>query len=355
MAKLKIAVLFGGASKDHDVSLKSAYSVLNGLSPSKYEIIPIGITKAGRWLYYPGSYEAVADGSWESDPDCCPAIISPDYVHHGIMKFFGNDDVSGQRVDVVFSLLHGKYGESGRIQSLCKLAGITFMGSGPEASCNCLDKMQSRMMLNKAGIDTVSYYYFERSEMTNLDKNIEKMENVLSYPVYVKPASCSSAIGANIAFDREELVNALKIAFSHHHKAIADQTLNGRELSCAVYENMGKVFTTGISEVVRSQSAIDENCNFIAKTGTLQYPAELSKQQEDKIKATAEKIFRVMDCSGFARMDFTLCDENLYCCKIATMPGFSEESVFPVLMKSAGFSFEEMLDMLIENALENKS
>ena len=125
MAKLKIAVLFGGASKDHDVSLKSAYSVLNGLSPSKYEIIPIGITKAGRWLYYPGSYEAVADGSWESDPDCCPAIISPDYVHHGIMKFFGNDDVSGQRVDVVFSLLHGKYGESGRIQSLCKLAGIS--------------------------------------------------------------------------------------------------------------------------------------------------------------------------------------------------------------------------------------
>lgn len=211
------------------------------------------------------------------------------------------------------------------------------------------------MMLNKAGIDTVSYYYFERSEIVNLDKNIEKMENLLSYPVYVKPASCSSAIGANIAFDREELISALKIAFSHHHKAIADQTLNGRELSCAVYENMGKIFTTGICEIARSQSGIDENCNYIAKTGTLQYSAELTEQQESKIKTTAEKIFRIMDCSGFARIDFTLCEDKLYCYKIATMPGFAEESVFPVLMKSAGFSYEEMLDMLIENALENKS
>lgn len=349
MAKIKIAVLFGGASKDHDVSLKSAYSVLNGLSPSKYEIIPIGITKAGRWLYYPGSFEAVADGSWESDPDCCPAVLSPDSVQHGIIKFFGSDNVSGQRIDVVFSLLHGKYGESGRVQSLCKLAGIPFLGSGPEAANSCLDKMQSRLSLNKANIDTVKYYYFDRCESANLEKNVEKMEKILSYPVYVKAASCSSAIGANIAFDREELINGLKIAFSHHHKAIAEETVNGREVSCAVYENEGKIMTTGVCETVRNQSAIDDNCNFIAKTGTVKCPADITAEQEEKIRYTAQKAFQVMNCSGYARIDFTLCEDDIYCCKISTMPGFTKEALFPVLMEQDGFDYEEMLDMLIEN------
>lgn len=355
MAKIKIAVLFGGASKDHSVSLKSAYSVLNGLSASKYEIIPIGITKAGRWLYYPGSFEAIPDGSWESDPDCCPAILSPDSVQHGIMKFIGGDDISGQRIDLVFSVLHGKYGESGRIQSLCKLAGITFLGSGAEASCDCLDKMQNKLALNKAGIDTVKYYYFERNEMRNLEKNIEKMEALLPYPVYVKAASCSSSIGANIAFNRDELISALKIAFSHHHKAIAEETLSGREVSCAVYECCGKVLTTGVCEIVRNQSAIDENCNFIAKTGTLQIPADITPEQEKQIQYFSQKAFHVMDCSGFARVDFTLCGDRICCGKIATMPGFTEEAAFFKLMERAGFSYEDMLDMLVETALDNKT
>lgn len=354
MAKIKIAVLFGGMSKDHSVSLQSAYSVLNTLSRGKYEVTPIGITRSGRWLYFPGSYEEIPDGSWENNPDCCSAVISPDAIHHGILKYLENDEISLQRVDLIFSVMHGKFGECGRIQSLCKLAGIPFLGSNPEASAACLDRIQTHLLLDKAEIRTSDYYYFERNSISELEDEIEKMEKNLPYPLFVKAASCSSSIGANVANNREELIAALKIAFSHHHKAIAEQSIKGRDIFCIVYENEGKVNASVLGEAVVNNSVVDSTNNYISRSSSLVIPAAIEEKLTDKIRKTAIKAFNVLGCSGFARVDMNVCGDEVYCAKVATMSGFTEECVLARLMEKSGFSFDEMLDILISNACDNK-
>lgn len=356
MAKIKVAVLFGGQSKDYAVSLKSAYSVINALSEEKYDVIPIGITRVGRWLYYPGNYESIADGSWENDSDCCPAVISPDAVHHGIIKLIDSSEIAVQRVDVIFSVIYGKFGECGRIQSLCKLAGIPFLGSNPEASAMAVDKSMTHLLLNEAGIDTVKYFCVERSDMPFIDEIISVREKELTYPVKVKASSCSSSIGSIFAFDGNELKSALKIAFSHHHKAVVENTVTGKRLCCCVYENEGLIAVSEIGETAPVESTIDRLNNYIGRTSKFIAPADIPEDIAEKIKATAERTFRVMDCRGFAVIDFILADDGrLYCTKVSTVPGFNEESILSVLLSVNGPTYPQILEIMINNALESKA
>ena len=354
MAKIKVAVLFGGQTKDHAVSLRSAYSVIKTLSEGNYEVIPIGITRAGRWLYYPGNYDSITDGSWENDSDCCPAVISPDAVHHGVIKLIDGDSLALQRIDVIFSLLHGKFGECGRIQSLCKLAGIPFLGSNPESSNTALDKAMTHLVLDEAGIKTINYFCVERSDMPDIDLIIQQHKNSIHYPMFVKASSCSSSIGLNIAFDQNELKSALKMAFSHHHKAVVEDALSGRNICCCVYENEGLATVTGIGEIVKLNSAIDDLNNYISKTSSFECPADIPELLVKEIQNTAIRAFRVMNCQGFAVIDFLLNEDNYYCTNVATVPGFTEESIISRLMAADGISYSEMLNIMLNNALESK-
>lgn len=355
MAKIKVAVLFGGQSKDYSVSLKSAYSVISTLSANNYDVIPIGITRVGRWLYYPGKYEAIADGSWENDSDCCSAVISPDAVHHGIIKIIDKSEMALQRIDVIFSVIYGRFGECGRIQGLCKLAGIPFLGSNLEASSIALDKAMTHLLLNEAGVKTNKYFCLERSDMPFIDDIIDKKENELQYPVIVKASSCSSSIGSNIAFDKNELKAALKIAFSHHHKAVVENAVTGRSLCCCVYENEGLVTVSSIGETVTVESSIDNLNNYIGKTAKFVSSADLSDDIKEKIKACSIRIFRLLDCQGFALVDFLLANNEIYCTKISTIPGFNEESILSTLLKADGLSYPEILEIMLNNALESKA
>lgn len=356
MAKIKVAVLFGGQSKDYSVSLKSAYSVISTLSKENYDVIPIGITRVGRWLYYPGNYEAIADGTWENDSDCCPAVLSPDAVHHGIIKLIDNSEMAIQRIDVIFSVIYGKFGECGRIQSLCKLAGIPFLGSNPESSGTALDKAMTHLLLDEAGVETIKYFCVERSDMPNIDEIIDIRDKDISYPVMVKASSCSSSIGANIAFDKNELKTALKIAFSHHHKAVVEKAITGRRLSCCVYENEGLITVSGIGETVPVESTIDRLNNFINKTYKFKTPADVSEELADKIKSVAERTFRIVNCQGFAVIDFLLSsDDRLFCTKVSTVPGFNEESELVSLLSADNMTYSEILEIMLNNALESKA
>ena len=355
MAKIKVAVLFGGQSKDYSVSLKSAYSVICALTNDNYDVIPIGITRVGRWLYYPGNYEAIADGTWENDSDCCPAVISPDAVHHGIIKIIDNAEMAFQRIDVIFSVIYGRFGECGRIQGLCKLAGIPFLGSNLEASCTTLARAMTHLLLDEAGIETIKYFCVERSDMTSIDEIIERHENKLNYPLVVKAASCSSSIGSNIAFDRNELKTALKIVFSHHHKAVVENAVTGRNLCCCVYENEGLIEVSSIGETIPVESSIDDLNNYIAKTSKFSPKAKIPEELSEKIRSTAKRIFRIMDCQGFAVIDFILSDNKYYCTKVSTVPGFNEESVMFFLLSAEGLTYSEILGIIINNALESKA
>lgn len=355
MAKTKVAVLFGGQSKDYPVSLKSAYAVIDALAKLNYDVIPIGITKAGRWLYYPGNYEAISDGSWENDSDCCPAVISPDAVHHGIIKLIDKSEMALQRVDVIFSVIYGRFGECGRIQGLCKLAGIPFLGSNLEASSTALDKAMTHLLLDEAGVKTISYFCVERSDMPYIDDIIEKRDKDLQYPLVVKASSCSSSIGSNIAFDKNELKTALKIAFSHHHKAVVENAVTGRSLCCCVYENEGLVTVSSIGETIPVESSIDNLNNYIGKTSKFTPSVSLDDDLSEKIKSTAKRIFRLIDCQGYTLIDFLLSDGELYCTKISTIPGFNEESALPALLEADGLTYPEILEIMLNNALESKA
>jgi D-alanine--D-alanine ligase len=338
MARRRIAILFGGASKDYNVSLRSAFSVLNGLSETVYDIIPIGITKAGRWLYFPGDYSAIADGSWETDPDCCSAILSPDPLHGGLIKIMEDGTYSHQRIDVVFPVLHGKYGECGQIQALCKLSEIAYVGSGFSAANACSDKMLTHLILNKEGIKTAKYYYLERVDIDAVDEKFADIEKCVNYPMYVKAAVSSRSVGANAANNREELKAAIKLAFSHHHKILIEEAVEGREFECIVW---GSVYKLNISKIGEA-----------AENFELVIPAVIDEDIVVEIEESAKTAFLSLGCTCFARMSFKLTKKGLHCCKVSNMPGFTEKDVMARLFAQSGYEYSEMLDLLIDSAKE---
>lgn len=353
MAKIKVAVLFGGASKDHSASLQSAYWTLKSLPEEKYTPIPIGITQKGRWLYFPGSVENIITGEWENDADCCSAFISPDPMHGGIVKFIGNNEVAIQKTDVIISLIHGKYGECGRIQSLCKLSGIPYIGSKPDSAVACTDKMLTHLILDNSGFKTCNYFCLDRSSLPDIDSKLRMYLDRFGFPLYVKPASCTPSIGASKVYNIEELKAALKIAFSHHHKAIIEEEIVGRELECGVYQFGNECFATAVGEIVPDKCT--DNLNFTERTSKIVIPAEISKNTEISIKMLALKAFQALACRSFAKINFTLSGDTIYCNKISNIPGLAPMNMFPMLINvTNGYSYADMLEMLITQAVENR-
>ncbi|MCL1832292.1 MAG: ATP-grasp domain-containing protein [Oscillospiraceae bacterium] len=343
MARKRVAVLFGGVSKDHKVSLMSAYSVLNGLNKSLYDVIPIGITTAGRWLYFPGDYSLIPSGKWEEDPDCCSAVLSPDPLHGGIIKIMsgteGGESCSLQRIDVIFPVLNGKYGECGQIQALCKLSSISYVGSGFTAANACSDKVLTHLILNRAGIKTAKFYELERVNIDAVEGQFAEIENQINYPMYVKAAVTSRSVGANFANNRDELKAAIKLAFSHHHKILVEEAIKGKELECLVW---GSVYALNVSKIAETADNFE-----------LVVPAQIDSATSARIAEISKTAFLSLGCTDFARMTFKLSDAGeLYCCKVSNMPGFTENDIMARLMQESGYEYAEMLDMLLESAKE---
>lgn len=349
MAKIRIAVLFGGATKDHKVSLVSAYSLLNGLSTEKYDITPIGITKAGRWLYFPGSFEEVKNGTWEMSGDCCSAIISPDPLHGGIITIMSDGSTAFKRVDVVMSVLHGKYGEGGRIQALLKLSKIPYVDCSPETAVFCMDKIMTHLILQSFGIGVPNYAILERSDMNIINERIAEIEKKLKYPLYVSASSCSSSIGANQVNNAEEMKAAAKIAFSHHHTAIVEEDLSGRTIEIAVMGSSYEVETTVLGEIAKKHGINSA----AAYTAEFKADPELTDEQRNEIIGTAKKVFRCLSFKGCAKMSFRLADEGrILLRRITPIPGFTPESSLLMLMRESGYSYPEAVDKLIGLAID---
>jgi D-alanine--D-alanine ligase len=319
--------------------LQSAYSVLCVLSKEKYDIIPIGITRAGRWLFFPGDFNEIPSGSWEQNADNCSAVISPDPHHGGILKILDDGRFARQHIDAIFPVLHGKYGECGRIQALCRLSSVPFAGSGFEAANACSDRMLTYLLLERAGIKVPKYFYVERAWLDDIDTLFPLIEAEIDYPMYVKASSCSHSIGANIAADREELRHSIKLASTHHHKVLAEQCLEGRELECIV---MGGSYSMKASVIGETKNARGK-AEFVV--------AKLSKAKYNEIQEISKAAFVALGCRGFARFSYRMTDDGIYLRKAAAMPGFTEVSVFPELMRESGISYAELLDEIIEAVL----
>lgn len=351
MAKQKIAVLFGGVSSEHEISLMSAYSVLTNIPKEKYEVICIGITKKGHWMYYPGEYEYIKTGEWENDPDCATAILSPDALHEGIL-ILGENDVYLRKVDAVFPVLHGANGEDGTVQGLCQLSGLPFVGCDMTSSAVCMDKALTHTVLDAAGIKTAKYLAVRRERLCDIDEICSDVEQQLGYPVYVKPACAGSSVGVSRAADREALKAGLKIAFAHGNKVVVEREVIGKEVECAVLGNTAGLIASVPGQITPAEEFYDYDAKYKLGTSVLDIPAKITEDETARLRDIALRAYAACGCSGFSRVDFFVTENDIILNEINTIPGFTPISMYPKLMENMGIPYPALLDRLIQLAIE---
>ena len=351
MAKLKVAVLFGGVSSEHEISLISAYSVLTNIPKDLYDVMCIGITKKGHWMYYPGEYENIKDGTWENNPDCSTAIISSDRVHKGVIVI-GDSDVYVRKIDVVFPVLHGANGEDGSVQGLCQLAGLPCVGCDMTSSAICMDKSITHTVLDAAGITTAKYVTLLRSSLGGLEDACAMIEGKLSYPIYVKPASAGSSVGVSRVESREQLKDGLKKAFSHGDKVVAEQEIIGKEVECAVLGNGKGLIASVPGQITPAEGFYDYDAKYKNGTSVLDIPAKIGDDEMQELREIAKKAYLACGCSGMARVDFFVTENGIVLNEINTIPGFTPISMYPKLMENMGITYPALLDRLIQLAAE---
>lgn len=352
MAKLKAAVIYGGTSREYRLSLASAAEIVKNIPRDKYEVICIGITKKGRWLYFPGDPDEIADGTWEMNPDCVSAIISPDPIHRGIINI-ENGEVSFRKIDVAFPVLMGKGGADGTVQGLLDMAGIPYTGCGLLAAASCMDKSHTHMVLDDFGIVTADWKLITQREMNMIDSRCEEIAGKMGFPLVVKPANSGSNAGTSVAETMEQFTAAVKIAFSNDNKVVVEKFIKGRKLEAAVM-GYDTPFSSYIGEIVSDGSDYDPT-DFSVSTGdVLVIPADLPNDIHNMIRETAVNAYKALGCKGYARVDFFLTDDGrLLLNKIGISPGLRRNSVFTKLMDQLGMNYSYLLDKILEQAIDN--
>lgn len=347
--KLRVCVVFGGQSPEHEISRKSVTSVLNNLDREKYEIDIIGITKKGEWYLYTGDVAKIESGEWENESNV-RAVISPDSGQKAILVF----DAEGVREihpEIVFPVLHGEYGEDGTIQGLLELAGIKYVGMGVLASANGMDKAYTKIVLDAAGIPQADWIVVKRGG--SRDEDVRLIEEKLGYPCFVKPCNTGSSVGVGKAHNREELLAALSEAEKFDRKILVEENIDGREVECAVLGNQ-KPKAAAVGEIVPTVEFYDFDAKYNDASTKLNIPAEIPKDTYEKIREYAVRAFLAMDGAGLSRVDFFVknSDGSVVLNEINTMPGFTSISMYPKLWDAVGLGYSELLDELIRLGLE---
>lgn len=351
--KLNVAVLFGGVSTEHEVSRLSVTSVLEHLDRTKYNVIPVGITKDGRWFRYEGDISLIADGKWEHSGQITPAALSPATDLHGLAV----REENGTRivpVDVVFPVLHGKNGEDGTVQGILELAHIPYVGCGVMASANCMDKDVAKRLFASVGIPVAKGFTVYRAEQPDEAALAARAEQELGWPVFVKPANAGSSVGVSRATDAASLAAALTEAFRYDRKVLVEESITGAEVECAVMGNHDNAVASDVlGEIVPVRELYDYEGKYLDGSTELFIPARIPAQQMELLRQTALCAYRAMDCAGLSRVDFfAKPDGSIILNEINTLPGFTNISMFPKLFMHSGMTYDEIIDRLIELALE---
>lgn len=349
--KKKVLVLFGGVSSEHDVSLVSASSVIKNIPADKYDVVSMGITKDGSCFIYNGSPDDMPGGGWLADKSKLePAVISTDRSHHGIIRL--SDGAKIERIDVVFPVLHGKNGEDGTMQGLLEISGIPYVGCDTASSAICMDKAATNAMADFYGIPQAKWVAFDKhaysGEKTALLTNAAEK---LGFPIFVKPANAGSSVGVGKAKNLEELEKACENAFIHDKKIVLEEGIVGVEVECAVLGNENPIASV-VGEVVPCNEFYDYEAKYLANESELHIPARLSDEMLENVRKAAINAYRALGCSGFSRVDFFVRGEEILLNEPNTIPGFTSISMYPKLFAASGVSYPELLDRLINYALE---
>lgn len=347
--RIRVGVLFGGRSGEHEVSLSSAASVIRALDPEKYEAVPIGISKDGRWLVGVGAHKLLADVlkggrrvMLSADPSVA-ALIPLD-----------EKPSSALRVDVVFPVLHGTYGEDGTVQGLLELAGLPYVGAGVLGSAVGMDKDVQKRLFREAKLPVAEFVAIPRSAWEH--SRVEVLKNITNqfkFPIFVKPAALGSSVGMSKVHNRLELPAAMDLAAEFGQKIVVERGLDAREIEVAVLGNDSPRASIP-GEIVPHREFYDYAAKYLEGGTELVIPAQLKPAQVKKIQEFAVRAFKTLECSGMARMDFFLerRTNRIYLNEINTIPGFTSISMYPKLWEASGIPYRELIDRLIQFALE---
>lgn len=353
MRKLNVCVLFGGVSPEHEVSLRSAESVLNNMDADKYNILPVGISKEGKWILFGGTdYSLLPSGQWLDHPQNLPAVISP--VRGEGLMIFGEDGMRRERIDVTFPVLHGENGEDGAMQGLLQLAGIPYVGPHVSASAVAMDKTLTKLVADNAGIPQAAWLLVRNSNLQNqMDAILDTIEAKFTYPVFVKPAGTGSSVGVSKAGTREMLRDALLAAGIYDEKILVEEFIDGREVEVAVMGNASPVASV-VGEIDSGADFYDYEAKYVSDTSVAYIPARISEEISEVLRDKAIKVYNAIGCRGLSRVDFfvTYEDNRVVFNEINTLPGFTSISMYPKLFAASGIPYGELIDQLLRLAME---
>lgn len=353
MKKLNVCILFGGVSPEHEVSLRSAESVLNNIDKEKYEVFPVGITKDGDWILFGGTdYSMLPAGTWINHEANRRAAISP-IRGQGLLSF-ENDCMLREQIDVVFPVLHGENGEDGSMQGLLQIAGIPYVGPHVASSAACMDKTMTKLIADHAGITQAEWQLVTAFEFARGGEQIaDKLEARFAYPMFVKPAGTGSSVGVSKASDRESLCEAIETALRYDAKVLVEEFIDGQEVEVAVLGNENPSASV-CGEIDAGAVFYDYEAKYISDSANLFIPARLTEEESEQVRDAAVRVYRAMGCSGLSRVDFfvTRTDRRVVFNEINTIPGFTSISMYPKLFAASGIGYTELIDELIKLAME---
>ena len=352
--KMCVALLFGGMSSEHEVSRVSVGNFVNNIDREKYEVLTVGITKEGRWLYTEATAAQMADGSWEELAGNMPCVISPDRADHGMILFTPEGHVEKLHIDVVIPVLHGLWGEDGTVQGLLELAGIPYVGCGVLASAVCMDKAVANALFEANGVPHTKWLAANRWEIeSDLEGVCEGVEKKLGWPVFVKPANAGSSVGISKVNSREELKKAIDLALVNDRKVVFEAFVDGQEVECAVIGSDPAVATRP-GEILAGAEFYTYDDKYKNGVSQTVIPAHLPEAKLDEVKTYAAMAYTALGCEGLARCDFFV-EKNtgrVLINEINTLPGFTPISMYPKLMEHEGIPVPALIDRLIALALE---
>ncbi len=353
MKKLKVAVIFGGCSEEYRISLKSAHSIITHLDKRKYDLVMIGITQEGEWFKYDGPVDSIINDTWNEWEHCKSAVLSPDRKRPGLLEFNGNQAIYTP-LDVVFPVLHGKFGEDGTIQGLLELAGIPYVGCGVQSSVLCMDKELAYRVVQVAGVRTPRFSVLHSSS----SEAISLGSAGLNYPLFVKPANSGSSFGVTKVIRVDELPAAVSEARKYDRKVLIEEAVEGIEVGCAVLGCGDELMVGQVDQIELSHGFFrihqEAQPEVTSDNSTILVPARVSPELSSYIQQTAGTIYRALGCSGLARVDMFLTpDKQIVLNEVNTMPGFTSYSRYPRMMAASGIGIAQIADRVIELAMQS--
>lgn len=332
------------------MSCVSVVNVVKGFNKDKYEVTLIGITKEGKWLLT-DSIASIEDGSWKEGTTT--AVISPDQGKQGIL-ILKEGTYEHKSIDLIFPVLHGKFGEDGTIQGLFEMSGIPYVGCGVLSSAASMDKISTKIFVEKLGIRQANFVTDIARDLSEVEETVRQVEEKLGYPVFVKPSNAGSSCGVSKASDRQQLKDAIALAKEHDTRVLIEEMIVGHEVECAVLGG-DKVEASRVGEVVAAAEFYDYEAKYHnADSKTVIDPEEVPAESKERVRESAVKIFKAVSGFGLSRVDFFIENEtnDVVFNEINTLPGFTNISMYPMLWNDMGLSREELIDRLVETAYE---